>query len=335
MKRIRLIALLLWAGLPASAATLTRAVLPSMGLSIGAFSGAPAVSAAPSLSAALPSLSAPALFTPLLPSASAPVPELAPAAAAPALAPAALSATDNAMIRTPDVAQGLAALRAASHDIHPQVEELVGRINAAHPQLPISAKNLFLVRDLEVLRRLELPEDAAGAARILFDGRSEVPVVILVAAHPIGVDNFVEFGVHESVHLMDDGILRVRHDEELKHFFAEGWTQRRAVVMANDVLAGLGRPATPGKAYHKEIELVNAFIALHGSDALDELVRTGSDEGMRRALGARWDIALRVVSGDGGPKAARAKRLDALIALVNAKSVGPADEQALLDYVRR
>ena len=330
--------MLLWAGLPASAAV-PRAVLPSSGLSIGAFAGSPVLSAAPSLGAGLPALSAPAMLAPSLsPAASAPLASAAsaiPAAAAPALAPAALSATDNAMIRTPDVAQGLAALRAASHDIHPQVEELVGRINTAHPQLPISAQNLFMIRDLEVLRRLEIPEDAAGAARILFDGHSEVPVVILAAAHPVGIDNFIEFGVHEAVHLMDDGILRVRHDEELKHFFAEGWTQRRAVVMANEVLRGMGRPETPGKAYHKEIELVNAFIALHGSAALDELVRTGSDEGMRRALGSRWDLALRVVSGDGGPKAARAKRLDALIALVNAKAVGPDEERALLEYVRR
>jgi hypothetical protein len=239
------------------------------------------------------------------------------------------------MIRTPDVAQGLAALRTASHEMHPQVEELVARINAARPELPISTRNLFLVRDLEVLRRLEIPEDAAGAARILFDGHSESPVVILAAARPVGIDNFVEFGVHEAVHLMDDGILRVPHDEELKHFFAEGWTQRRAVVMANEVLRGMGRPETPGKAYHKEIELVDAFIARYGSEPLDELVRTGSDAGMRRALGARWDLALRVVSSDGGPKAARAKRLDALIALVNAKSVGPDEERALLDYVRR
>ena len=330
--------MLLWAGIPASAAV-SRAVLPSIGLSIGAFSGAPALTAAPSLGAALPALTAPAILAPsLFPAASAPLSDpslVSAAAAAPALAPAALAATDNGLIRTPDVADGLAALRAASHDMHPQVAELVARINAVRPELPISVANLFLVRDAELLRRLEIPEEAAGAARILFDGRSEVPVVILVAARPIGIDNFVEFGVHEAVHLMDDGILRVRHDEDLKHFFAEGWTQRRAVVMANDVLSALGRPETPGKAYHKEIALVDAFIALHGSAPLDELVRTGSDAGMRQALGARWDLAERVVSGDGGPKAARARRLDALIALVDAKWIGPDEERALLDYVRR
>jgi hypothetical protein len=340
MKQLRAFVVLLWAALPASA-QVTRAVLPSIGLSVGGFSGAPVLTAPATLSASLPSLSAPAALTAsFLPAASAPVPEAAAApaldaAAAPAVAPAALAATENGLIRTPDVVQGLAELRRASHAMHPQVEEIVARIKAAHPELPITTDNLFLIKDVEILRRLELPEDAAGAARILTDGRSEVPVVILVAARPIGVDNFVEFGVHEAVHLMDDGILRVRHDEELKHFFAEGWTQRRAVIMANEILAGLGRPATPGKAYHKEISLVDAFIALHGSDALDELVRTGSDAGMRHALGARWDLAGRVVSGDGGPKATRARRLDALIALVLAKSVGPVEERALLEYVRR
>jgi hypothetical protein len=343
MKRLRAFAVLLWVALPASA-QVTRAVLPSIGLAVGGFAGAPAVLAPASLAAPVPSLSAPAaLSASPLAAASAPVPELSPAlaaaspalAAAPALAPAPLAATENGLIRTPDVAVGLAELRRASHDMHPQVEEIVARIKAARPELPISAENLFMVRDLVVLRRLEIPEEAAGAARILSDGRTEVPVVILVAAHPIGIDNFVEFGVHEAVHLMDDGILRVRHDEELKHFFAEGWTQRRAVTMANEVLSGLGRTETPGHAYHKEIELVDAFIALHGSAALDELVRTGSDSGMRAALGDRWDLAGRVVSGDGGPKAARARRLDALIALVNAKSIGPVEERVLLDYVRR
>jgi hypothetical protein len=339
MKRLRAFAVLLCAVLPASA-QVTRAVLPSIGLAVGGFAGAPAVLSPPTLSAPAPTLSAPALLSgPLLPAAAAPVPEAAlapvPAAAAPALASPPLAATDSGLIRTPDVAQGLAELRRASHDMHPQVEELVARIKAARPELPITTDNLFLIKDPEILRRLEIPEEAAGAARILTDGRTEVPIVILVAAHPIGIDNFVEFGVHEAVHLMDDGILRVRHDEELKHFFAEGWTQRRAVTMANEVLAGLGRPETPGHAYHKEIELVDSFIALHGSEALDELVRTGSDAGMRAALGDRWDLAGRLVSGDGRPRADRAHRLDALIALVNAKSVGPAEERALLAYVRR
>jgi hypothetical protein len=336
MKRLRAFAVLLWAALPASA-QVARAILPSIGLSIGGFAGAPVLSAPAALSAPLPALSASAPLTlALLPAASAPIPEAAPAvAAAAAPASSALAATENGLIRTPDVAEGLVELRRASHDMHPQVAEIVARIKAARPELPISVENLFLVRDVEILRRLEIPEEAAGAARILFDGRSEVPVVILVAAHPMGIDNFVEFGVHEAVHLMDDGILRVRHDEELKHFFAEGWTQRRAVTMANEVLAGLVRPETPGHAYHKEIELVNAFITLHGSAALDELVRTGSDSGMRAALGSRWDLAGRVVSGDGGPKAARARSLDALIALVNAKSIGPDEERALLEFVRR
>ena len=336
MKRLRAVVALLWAALPASA-QVTRAVLPSIGLAVGGFAGGPILTAPATLVAPIAALSAPAgLTSSFFPAVSAPVPTPALAAAAsPAVAPAALAATDNGLIQTPDIAQGLAELRRASHAMHPQVEEIVARIKAAHPELPITTDNLFLIKDVEMLRRLKLPEDAAGAARILTDGRSEVPVVILVAAHPIGIDNFVEFGVHEAVHLMDDGILRVRHDEELKHFFAEGWTQRRAVAMANEVLKNLGRAETLGKAYHKEISLVDAFIARHGSVALDELVRTGSDAGMRRALGARWDLAGRVVSGDGGPKATRARRLDALIALVRAKSVGPFEERDLLDYVRR
>lgn len=336
MKRLRLLAVLLWGALPASA-QVTRAVLPTIGLAVGGFAGAPVATLAPSALAAAPSLSAPALLAPsLLPAAEAPVPRAVaaiPAAAAPAVP--ALAGTETGLIQTPDTAQGLAALRAASHPLHPQVEEIVARIKAARPELPISAENLFLVRDLSLLQELGIPEEAAGAARIVTDGKTEVPVVILVAAHPVGLDNFVEFGVHEAVHLMDDGILRVRHDEELKHFFAEGWTQKRAVTMANEVLAGLGRPETQGKAYHKEIALIDAFITRFGSGPLDELVRTGSDAGMRSALGSRWDLAGRIVSGDGGKKASRAARLDALVALVQAQSVGPVEERALLDFVRR
>ena len=287
-----LLALLLLSGLAATAAV-PRSIPSSIALPPAAFTGASILSAVPSLPAALEILSAPVL------------------------APAALFPTQNALIGTSGVSEGLAALRAASYPAHPDVAELVARISAAHPELPISVENVFMVRDPEVLRRLEIPEDAAGAARILFDGRAEAPVVILSALRPVGIDNFVEFGVHEAVHLMDDGILRVPHDEELKHFFAEGWTQRRAIAIANEVFAAMGRPATPGKAYRKEIALVDAFIARHGTAPLDELVRTGSDEGMRRALGARWDMAARLVSGDGGPKAPRARRLDALLALVN------------------
>ena len=310
MKWTRLIVLLSWAGLSASAAV-PRAPLPPIAPAIGALGVAPVLPAASNLGAP-------------------PVPF-----ALTAPAPTALTATENGVILTGGVVEGLTALRRASHPLHPQVVEIVARINASRPELPMTAENLFLVRDAELLRRLEIPEDAAGAARILSDGRSEVPVVILVAARPVGLDDFVEFGVHEAIHLMDGGILRVRHDEELKHFFAEGWTQRRAIVMANEILSSLGRPAAAGKAYQKEIALTDAFSALHGSAPLDELVRTGSDEGMRRALGARWDLAGRLVSGDGGSKAERSRRLDALIALVRAETIGPDEERVLLDYVRR
>lgn len=294
---MRLLALLLWLGLPASAAV-PRATIPPIGPPLAAGAAIPAIQGLGAL-------------------------------------PPALSATENGMIRTPDVAEGLAVLRNASHEPHPLVADLVARIKTARPDLPISVENVFLVRDAEILRRLEIPEDAAGAARILFDGRREAPVVILAAERPVGIDNFVEFGVHEAIHLLDDGILRVPHDEALVHIFAEGWTQRRAIAAANEVLAGLGRPATRGKAYRQEIALVDAFIALHGAAPLDELVRTGSDAGMRRALGPRWDLARRLAASDGGPQAPRARRLDALLALIEEKTVGPAEERALLEYVRR
>lgn len=330
MRRLSLLVVLWAAGSPARAA-LARVALPSAAMSQGAFAAPAAL--VPPLGIASRVPSAPAL-APSLPSALAPLPSAAPSAATAAPAPE-IAATENGLIRTPDVAAGLAALRRGSYEIHPQIEEIVAKINALRPELPITAQNLFLIRDPEILRRLEIPEGAAGAARIVSDGRAEVPVVILAAARPVPLDSFVEFAVHEAVHLMDDGILRVRHDQELKHFFAEGWTQKRAVGMANEILTALGRPAVPGAAYHKEIALTEAFIARHGSAALDQLVREGSDAGLRRALGGRWDLAARLVSGDGGRPAARERRLDALIALINAESVGPDEERVLLDYVRR
>jgi hypothetical protein len=278
----------------------------------------------------LPSFAAPALALPLAEDSVLLSPPVA--AAAPQLA---IAATENGLIHAPNLDAGLAALRRGSYEIHPRIEEIVAKINALRPELPISAKNLFLVRDPEVLRSLGIPEEAGGAARIVSDGKTEIPIVILAAVRPVALDSFVVYAVHEAVHLMDDGILRVRHDEELKHFLAEGWTQKRAVGMANEILAGLGRPATPGTAYHQEIALVEAFIARHGPESLSELVRTGSDAGLRRALGARWDLAARLIAGDGGPLASRRRRIDALTALIRAENVGPDEERVLLDYVRR
>ncbi|NNN04672.1 MAG: hypothetical protein HKL90_02100 [Elusimicrobia bacterium] len=307
MKRLRLLSALLWAWTPASAAVLADARLsvPTMPVfaapvavpALGACALAPAFAAAPGLSGA--------------------------ASAAP------VAATANGLVRAPDVDAGLAALRRASYPESEEVARLVAAIKEAHPELPISAQNLFLIRDPAMLAQLDIPESAAGAARIVTDGRREAPVVILVAAHGVALDAFVEFAVHEAVHLMDDGILRVGHDQLLKHFFAEGWTQMRAVTLANDALSALGRPLTPGHAYHKEIALVDVFSNRHGTSALDALVREGSDAGLRAALGARWDLAGRLASAP----AAREKRLNALIALVNADAVGPEDERALLDYV--
>ena len=320
MKLLRLWAVLL-AAVPSSAALLAKPVVAPFNSALSA----PAAALAPGL------LSLPAAAAIGLP------PSVAlPSAVAPAPAPApAVAATQNGLIHAPNLEAGLSELRRGSYEIHPQVEAIVAKINALRPELPITAQNLFLVRDRDLLRRLEIPEDAAGAARIVSDGRREVPIVILAAARPVPLDAFVEYAVHEAVHLMDDGILRVRHDEELKHFFAEGWTQKRAVVLANEILAGLGRPPTAGTAYHQEIALVESLIALHGSEPLDELVRTGSDAGLRRALGDRWDLAARLISGDGAAPASRRRRLDALASLINAKSITPDEERVLLQYARR
>ncbi len=252
----------------------------------------------------------------------------APVADAARAAPAVVG-TETGIIRTPSVAAGLAALRSASYPDTEDSARIVAAIKRAHPELPISSANLFLVRDQDMLERLGIPDNAAGAARIVSDGRSEIPVVILVARRGIGLDDFVEFATHEAVHLMDDGILRVTHDQELKHFFAEGWTQTRAVAMANDALAELGRPPTPGRAYHREIALTDAFARRYGTAALDELVRRGRDAGLREALGSRWSLAEAIVASP----ASREKRLNALIALVNADAVGPADERTLRDYL--
>lgn len=336
MRRFLRSALLLWAALPAFAQTSARVelavapALPSAALAAGASAGlSPSFSFAPTAALAAPSLPAPVLSAPLLGE----VPAAVPVAAAPR---AAFAATGNGLIATGDKDAALKALRDASWPMHAETSAVIARIKAAHPGLPISADNLFLIKDPDALKALELPEDAGGAARIVSDGRSETPIVILAAPKGLSLDSFVEFAVHEAVHLMDDGILRVAHDQELKHYFAEGWTQLRAVAIANRVLAELGRPATPGNAYHREIALVEAFRARHGDDALDELVTRGSDAGLRRALGDRWDLAARLVAGDEGRRpASREKRLNALIALVNADSVGPADERALLDYASR
>jgi hypothetical protein len=289
MRSLRLALLLLLAAGRPSFAALARVSLPILGPSL-AVGAAPAALQAPSLA---PSLAASLPLTPSL---------------------VGISGTDTGLISASHVTEGLAELRRASYEVHPQVAEIVARINARYPELPITDDSLFLVRDRKLLERLGIPDDAAGAARIVTDGRSERPVVILVAARPVALDDFVEYAVHEAVHLMDDGILRVRHDEELKHFFAEGWTQKRALGMANEILAGLGRPVSPGKAYAREIALVDAFIARHGSAPLDELVRTGSDAGIRRALGPRWEQAAAVISSE----PARARRVDALTALISA-----------------
>jgi len=320
---LRLFAALLFAWAPASAAVLAveRPIVPAAPFASAALLTAMTPFGGASLAPALP---APPSSVSALPLAA--VVCAAPSAVAPA---APISAAANGLIHAPNIDAGLAALREASYPESAEVAKIVAAIKARHPQLPISAENLFLVRDPEMAARLELPANAGGAARIVTDGTREVPIVILVAGRGVALDAFVEYAVHEAVHLMDDGILRVNHDQELKHFFAEGWTQKRAVELANAVLADLDRPATPGRAYHQEIALIETFAKSHGTAALDELVRGGSDAGLRAALGPRWALAGRLASAP----ASREKRLNALTALVHADSLSPVDERTLLDYV--
>ncbi len=251
------------------------------------------------------------------------------AAIQPAAAQPALLAGPTGLVRAPDMKAGLARLRESSYPIDRGVGRLIQAISRAHPELPISPERVFLVRDAELLESLGLPEDAAGAARIITDGRAEAPVVLIAARHGVQADRLVEFAVHEAVHLMDGGILRVPNERALSHLFAEGWTQKRAVDMANDVLPSLGLPKTPGRAYRKEIALSEAFAARHGTAALNGLVREGKDDDLRRAMGSRWNFALEL-SRSGAP---REKKLNALIALISAPSFGPAEEKFLRDYL--
>ena len=323
MRRWLALAVLLPGVCPAVWGAIARASLPSVGLS----AAVPVVSVAPaafSITAALP-VSLPAALD--FPAAQAPgAAGVAPSAAAPARP---LVGTGNGVIMTSSLEEGVAELRLGSHEIHPEVAKLIAQIKAARPELPISTENLFMVKDRELLLRLGLPEEAAGAARILSDGRQELPVIILVAVRGVSPEQFIERAVHEAQHILDDGILRVGHNEDLKHFFAEGWTQRRALAKANEILAGLGRPTTSGGGYSQEVSLADVFTSAHGTEGLEELVRSGSDEALRRALGSRWTLAARLASSS----AVRERRLNALIALVTAASVGPAEERQLLDYL--
>ena len=231
------------------------------------------------------------------------LPRLAPPAATLALAPgpapvAAAAQPETSVVRVQDVARALADLRAASYPRHEDSDRLLAALAAAHPGLPLDPDRVFLVKDEAALAAYGIPSVAAGAARIVSDGRAEAKIVILVAPRGVSLDDFVEYAVHEAVHLRDDGILRISHERFVEHWLAEGYTQLRSHAMANDSLRALGRPERPNAAYSREVALVRAFIARHGEAPLRELVETGRDDGLRRALGENWQKLLELGAAD-------------------------------------
>jgi hypothetical protein len=205
---------------------------------------------------------------------------------------------DSGVVRVPDVPRALAALRAASHPRHQDTDALLAALSKNHPELPLTPDRVFLVKDAAALEPYGVPSAAAGAARILSEGRDEAKIVILVAPRGVALDDFVEYSIHEAVHLADDGILRISHERFVEHWFAEGYTQLRAHEMANASLLALGRRARPNAAYSREVELVRAFIARHGEAPLKELVERGSPAGLARALGSRWHGLLALAAQD-------------------------------------
>ncbi|MBI4422095.1 MAG: hypothetical protein HY554_00115 [Elusimicrobia bacterium] len=261
----------------------------------------------------------------------------APALAAPGqeTAGAALQATETGLIGVADIDGALAALGAASYPLGESERALIAGLAERYPALPIAADRLFLVREPRLLARLGIPEDAGGAARILTDGRREVQVILLSAVSPVPLDDFVEFAIHEAVHLADDGILRVPHGEEALHWLAEGYTQLRSHPLANGALAGLGRPARSGwQAYSDEIALVQAVIARHGREPLEALVTRGDAGGLASALGPRWRF-MRVLAARraDGTRPPRARFLAAFKAIVEATAWGPDERAAVLAYL--
>jgi hypothetical protein len=196
---------------------------------------------------------------------------------------------DTAVVRVASVDQALTDLRRASFERHPDTDALIAKLALQHPGLPLDAERLFIVRDVSVLSGYGIPPEAAGAARIVSDGRREEKVVILVAPHGVALDDFVEYSIHEAVHLQDDGILRLPHSRFLEHWLAEGYTQLRAHRMANKSLLSLGRQERPNPAYSLEVAAAEALIALHGEEGLRALVTRGDTSVLARDLGARWE----------------------------------------------
>ena len=241
-------------------------------------------------------------------------------------AAAAQAQPETGVVRVADLDGALSALRAASFPRHEDTDALVERLAKEHPELPLTPELVFLVKDRKALAAYGIPEVAAGAARIVSDGRSERKVVILAAPRGVGLDDFVEYSIHEAVHLRDDAVLRIPHERFVEHWLAEGWTQLRSHEMANRSLKSLGRPQRPNAAYSAEVALVKAFIARHGEAPLAELVERGSDAGLRRALGERWDGLLALAAEDPG-KAVRQRPyfLELIQVVVEHPEFGPLD----------
>lgn len=233
-----------------------------------------------------------------------------------------LKTTENGIVETEDVDEGLKALRDASHPIEPNIVDLLNRISEHHPGLALNAERVFLIKDQSMLDMLDLPSDAAGAARVLSDGKRQAPVIILVAPKGIAVDDFVEFVIHEAVHLMDGGILHVENSRALEHWLAEGYTQLRAHEMADESLERLGRHARKNPAYDQEVGLARAFISQYGTQALSELVEKGSSRGLETALGKRWAYVERLMRFESNSMTKRKNLLNALYAVVMTPDFG-------------
>ncbi len=235
-----------------------------------------------------------------------------------------LKTTETGIIETDDVETGLQALREASHPLDAAGLDLLAKIKEHHPELPLDADRIFLIKDQAMLDTLNLPADAAGAARVLSDGKRQENIILLVAPKGIAADNFVEFVIHEAVHLADGGILHVENARAIEHWLAEGYTQLRAHEMANESLALMGRPTPENPAYDQEVKLVEKFISKYGDEAMKDLVRNGSNKGLQTALGERWKYVKRLMEFDNRSTHKRTNLLNALYGVLLSPEFGEA-----------
>lgn len=204
----------------------------------------------------------------------------------------------SAAVAVPDVPAALAGLRAASFPRDAFLDEVIGRLVERHPGLPLSPERLFIVRDVDALEPYVVPDHAAGAARLLSDGKEEAKIVILRSPKGVSLPDFIERSIHEALHLKDGAVLKVSYDRLVEHAFIEGYTQLRTRRMADRSLADFGLPPTKNPAYEHEIALVEAFIKAHGEAPLKLLVETGGAEGMEAALGERWRGLVALAAAD-------------------------------------